>query len=450
MRRDKIRQSIFAVVLIPLWVACASDSSQPSVTSGVQQPAFQGQNPSGGPAGTNSINLPSSSEVQSWRTAAQAGKLFCPFNDECNPSVVMVSVITDKGVEGCSGVLISPNEVLTNDHCVDKSISLKGWESRRKNLPCKDFVFTHLSGTDLNNAGPTLGCDSIEVRSGEAGIASVDYAVIKLSTPVSDRMPMRLARRGFSENEKAKIYRVQMTKESNTSGFRGMVGRLDCVTSYRTYLYPAASNSDSTLMTFGDCAIQAGNSGSPVINESGELTAIIQGYLTVRPEHKSDLDQNLLDGNYGEVAIGTQLECMPGVGDRVRNCTPILDLGNVRASDYVASNGRFPPDLLPGTPLNHRWQEIEMQTRETSKKSFFLAPACTNNQSVSGAEISFKKGINRFMQVEWRAVESTQSQIDTFAATNSFTSIRGSGARGAQARLFSNKIGGTLPIPACP
>ncbi|MBU6153533.1 MAG: trypsin-like peptidase domain-containing protein [Bdellovibrionales bacterium] len=143
------------------------------------------------------------------RAAARSGVLQCTIEGECEPSIALVSVVTDQGLERCSGVLISEDRVLTNDHCVDKSLSLIGWSTRHKGLPCKGSVYVHFSG-DGERSARHAGCLEIEFRSGESGINSQDYAVIRLDQPITDRKPMKIAKRGFRDQESARILRVQM------------------------------------------------------------------------------------------------------------------------------------------------------------------------------------------------------------------------------------------------
>jgi V8-like Glu-specific endopeptidase len=378
-----------------------------------------------------------SGNISDSRNAAMSGNLFCSFSGECEQSLAMVSVVTDDGIERCTGFLISDHEVMTNDHCIEKSISLKGWESRRKNIPCQDYVYTHFVGSDPEGAGLTVGCDSIEIRSGETGIASQDYAIIKLSSRVTDRAPVKLSPRGFKDAEKATIYRVQMTSDGTQTGFSGMQTKLECQASYASYLFPSIVEPSGQLMTFGDCAIQAGNSGSPIFNSDGAVSAIVQGYLTPKqdPEIAEQLQANLLDPSYGLLAIGTQIHCMHDVtGVNTRGCDSSINVIPLLPNEYLRNYVSFSVASLPTIPETEQWQEI--LPSETLAKTFVATPVCSLDPQFNGVVMTYKKGINRFMQAEWRAQSEMNEHLSAFV-----------GHAGSEA--FVSPTLGTLWVPAC-
>jgi len=376
-------------------------------------------------------------DVQNSRNAAEQGNLYCSFSGECNPAVTLISVVTDEGIERCTGFLISDHEVMTNDHCIEKSISLEGWETRRKDIPCQNFVFTHFVGSDPTGPGMTVGCDSIEIRSGETGIASQDYAIIKLKTKVTDRPPLKLSERGFKDAEKAVLYRVQMQSDGTQSGFSGMQTKLECQASYATYLFPSVTVAQSQLMTFGDCAIQSGNSGSPIFNADGDVSAIVQGYLTAKedPEVKAELAGDLLDPSYGLVAIGTQVPCMHDVpGINPRGCLSAYEMRAMLPDDYLSHFGSFSTSVLPKADAGHEWREIFPETGVS--KTYIEVPSCENDLKFNGIVMPYKKGLNRFMQTEWRAQNAVGEKLASFATT-------------AGGQSFVNDTFGVLHIDSC-
>src|SRR5436190_18681945 len=48
---------------------------------------------------------------------AARGALKCEYEGECQPAVAMISVVVKKSIERCTGFLIAPDLVMTNDHC---------------------------------------------------------------------------------------------------------------------------------------------------------------------------------------------------------------------------------------------------------------------------------------------------------------------------------------------
>jgi V8-like Glu-specific endopeptidase len=373
------------------------------------------------------------------KAAARTAELHCTIEGECDPSVALVAVATEEGLERCSGVLVSEDRVLTNDHCVNKSLSLIGWGTRQQRLPCKGSVFVHFSGDEQRSARHA-GCFEIEFRSGESGINSLDYAVIKLDHPITDRKPHRVSKRGFKDHETARILRVQMD-QGGEAGFGGTQNFLTCSASHATFLYPLLNSTDAPLMTFGDCNIQAGNSGAPILNEDGELGGIVQGYLTLKQD--ADLEQqlreHLLDESYGLVGIGSQTRCMGDLSpDHAAACLSIPPFTHFFPKAYLDLVGNFEVSELPKLENGELWTPVP--TRSSILKRYFSVPACRKSEQFESAEMNFKKGINHRFQAEWR------SDVPNLAKKTLFT-WRESSLSGGNS--FFSADGTLLEVPAC-
>lgn len=328
--------------------------------------------------------------------AAKNGHLTCEFKDECEPALALVSIATESGLSRCTGFLISDHEVLTNDHCLD------GISDDERD--CRNLVYLHFSG-DVHR-----GCKKISVRSGQKGLNTKDYAVIELSDSIRDRDPLRLSRRGFHNGEMATIFRVQTTRDPIKNTFDGIQTKLSCQASYPTMMNINVRNSKYPVMTFGDCAIQEGNSGSPMLNESGEVSAVNQGFLTIKDDSFSErIKPYLLDGSYGQVAIGTQVRCMPEIMGRIGSgCEAIKPISALYPEDYLAQYGNFSKNILPRLPYGGEWKDVTPKSK--SDLIFVSAPVCismrdamTKNFRFTSNVMSYHLGINSRLQTEWRS-----------------------------------------------
>lgn len=370
---------------------------------------------------------------------ASGGTLYCDNKDNCHPAVAMISVVTGQAIERCSGFLIAPDLIVTNDHCLNHSVA-----ARAKGNDCRNRIFAHFADAGRGSQAQSVSCQSIVTRSCQTGLGSRDYAVLRLSRPVTDRKPLRIAQRGFADGETATILRVQMRDNRTHDGDQGVIS---CKAAYRTMVYPSLQSDRSPLMTFGDCPIQKGNSGSAALNSAGEVTAIIQGYLTPPedPKLRDQLSSLLLDPNYGEVGLGTQLACAPELSRVAGACTPIPQMftryPRLYASGYA---GDFDPRLLPPAGAQERWKPLAAPSAE--QRLFIRTPVCVSAAGATGSFQSsiagFQRGINRSLQAEWRQVVRPGERTVVFNGTGPTPTVNGT-------YVFTNPEYGSVEVPAC-
>lgn len=367
--------------------------------------------------------------------AAKGGHLDCDFKKECEPAVALVSIATAEGISRCSGFLISDHEMMTNDHCLS---SIPDQEEA-----CQGFVFIHFNN-DVHRS-----CKRIVTRSHQSGIASKDYAVIELDSPLKDRKPLRISKRGFVNNEAATIYTVQPSENPKTNTFDGKQIRLNCQASYSTLMNINITSSAESMMTFGDCDIHEGNSGSPIFNDHGEVGAIVQGFLNVKDDSFSDLLKPfLLDGSYGEMAISTQTRCMPElVGAYSNGCIGVKPISALYPQQYMDAFGQFSKKVLPGLSSGVIWEEIK--SSKDLLKLFVSAPECitrfeatTTRLSFTSSVMSYRQGINSRLQAEWRALYQEGEKDTLFVIQKAASSVPTS------AHFLSSEFG-LITVPVC-
>jgi hypothetical protein len=265
-------------------------------------------------------------------------------------------------------------------------------------------LFVHFAGFKEKGEAHR-GCKSIEALSRDAGMDAPDYAVIRLDAPVEDRGSAERSIRGFANGEAASIYRVQMMEGQNGK-FNGSQSLLACHADYGTFLFPEVKSSHSSLMTFGDCAIQSGNSGSPVFNQEGALGAVLQGYLV--PETGSDLERSvkaeLLDESFGETGVAAQIVCIPiSGGESSLPCGPNPLRRNQTVSGFLRKSGGMILPPLPDPGTERAW--LPLTTSREFIKAYAATPACRAIEGFEARVFEYRLGLDRKLLPQWRRLE---------------------------------------------
>ena len=164
----------------------------------------------------------------------------------------------------CSGFLIAPDLLLTAGHCVqnDSDCSMNRW------------VFDYLKGVSQFDKNKVYRCDEIVSTVLEPG-TGLDYAVIRLDRPVTDRKFLRVRSSGAVKNNDPLLV------IGHPSGLPTKISDGAKVRSSENPVYFVTN-----LDTFG------GNSGSAVLNAQ---TGITEGILV-----RGETDYKVIDGPDGE------------------------------------------------------------------------------------------------------------------------------------------------------
>ncbi len=330
--------------------------------------------------------------------AAKNGSLVCDRASECEPAVALISVATASGLSRCTGFLIDDSHVLSNSHCLPESVV----ESDR----CSEYAFIHFAG-DLHRT-----CKKVTIRSRSTDPAFQDYVILELDRPVKDVQPMRLSRRGFRNREKSVLIRVNMTQDEATGIYGGIQSRANCEASYQTLFATNIRSSLSPVMTFGDCPVRHGYSGAPFINSNGEVGAMVQANLSVSSDTVRDqIRKFLLDEDYGDIAYSTQIRCVRDlVGTTALACSSEGPFQSSTPEGFLRAHQVFDASsLLPNPSSQAFWSELNSTSSDEYQKGFVMLPKCISLKeaqspsfSIISTLISYRLGLNRFLQSEWR------------------------------------------------
>lgn len=350
--------------------------------------------------------------------AAQGGSLTCDASGVCQPALALVSIPTADGLTRCTGFLIAPDEVLTNDHC------LKDFNE----TSCEDKIYIHF-------VGETISCESIVMSSKQTGLQTADYTILKLKT-ATKRTPLKLSARGFKDREAATLYRVQMQDEPNH--YDGVQSKLDCQAAYGTFLYPHLNLASDSLMSFSGCPVVEGNSGSPILNANGEVGAVEQGFLSMPQDSTllSDLKKAELDPSFGMVTLGTQMICISGA------CGPAPDTALESVANYLATEGEYRAPVFSDADALLDWDEVIPPQQD--RKIFLNPPHCIAKGAQAGVSVQVKeeiyqKGINASWLPEWRLENPIQISMNVLE-TITPTMTEG---------ILQMTEGGAISLPVC-
>jgi V8-like Glu-specific endopeptidase len=373
--------------------------------------------------------------------AAKNGKLICDRKENCHSAVALVSVATSEGLNRCTGFLIDSGHLLTNSHCLP--------DGHLYTDNCGLYVHAHFLGDEHRS------CKRITKRSKTSEPSSRDYAVIELDRPLFGTSPLRLSKRGFRDLENATVYRVDMTQDLTTLTYDGVQSKVICQASHETMLATNVRTSLSPLMTFGDCPVKPGHSGSPILNANGEAGAINQAFLTPKDETVSEqIRKYLLDESFGDLSYGTQIRCVKDlVGETAQSCTEEEPIRALFPEEFLREQGKFNPKSLPPAPLLAYWLEVRNPTQDPFYSSWVLLPKCISQKEANSSGfriislmLNHRLGLTRYLQAEWRVQGKVGDRKTIFVPTLKNPNPR----TGSLTQLeMVSKDAGTISIPIC-
>lgn len=210
-------------------------------------------------------------------------------------------------IYACTWFLIGKDYAMTNSHCIPDVLK------NNKDIDCSKYLQGRISKG--NGEYETRACSKV-VSSSEINNKTVlgkdDYAVIKLSSSINNITPLKFSRAGLSDSEYVEIH--TMNHSMTTDFLYSEYKQHKCIVQSSDILGSIKHKGSSPLTVFQEkgtsdfCRTINGNSGSPVLNNRGEVIAVLHGGIS---EGKSLSNIGLLSKNNITDSIGviTNLRC---------------------------------------------------------------------------------------------------------------------------------------------
>jgi hypothetical protein len=225
----------------------------------------------------------------------------------------------------CTASLVGPDLLLTNGHCIPP-------ELRSQGASCQESIWVHF----LRDRKKRLQSEKIECLEvlysvdKEANFLQPDYALLRL-TRATKRPVLKMSRGGLAHGERLRVYK--MDPVDSEDGLRGVLKLEECRVVHGSAAVKRSLHERSLVTQLADCEIIPGNSGSPLLTESGDVKGVVFARLkgeAIEQQIKKEL--NVRESpTLTKFAVATNFACLhiplavPGLAPLPAVCASLAD-----------------------------------------------------------------------------------------------------------------------------
>ncbi len=397
--------------------------------------------------------------------AQETASLTCASAEDCPGNVGLLLLADQAGgflpgtpsLGACTAALVGEDLALTNSHCIPEAV-------KQNPALCGERLRLILPRTRAHKE-ERLACRELLGSSARPTPMSPDLALFRLEKKVT-RPALITRREGIADHAALKITSVTPQLASLT----GVIQSQRCESAAHSYRMPVYQNEKSSVFVLGDCESVPGNSGSPVLNQKGELVGLLQAALPISASGLAEWTPHL-DGaeTFASLAMGTSLRCLRA---ELNSWQWNEECVGIQEADVAAARPRV-RQVLGTAKLEQAiaealapyiaqtklfgWQRLEVETKALTRTEM-LFPRCVaaaeewagevplspgeNSIALRLPQIELELRFNRFLQVSATSARLGEIQYQTFR-------YRREELVDHEGGVLLDEAGEKLSLPAC-
>lgn len=233
-------------------------------------------------------------------------RVYCQDSQDCPGAVGLLAFTTSEGAGMCTTFLIAPDLMMTNSHCISTE-ARKSPNTVSKSMKVL-FPSTNLLPGETVAVSEVVKFSDINLRDDQTVGKKPDYALLRLERRITDRTPLGLSQDGIPEAFDFKIFSVTPQSKSQ------VLGALEvkkCQSMMSSGVQPSYNSPYTSVVSFSDCVIKHGNSGSPMVDDQMKARGIIHAGADGLDQIAQALEIPRVD----PLNLGTNMACvaLPGI-----------------------------------------------------------------------------------------------------------------------------------------